>query len=90
MHMPVPLHSLNSKNKESTPEYEAQSSVMQGFDYTESNATICEEMQMYVFAIICEHDCKSRLYSHIMHKKYTRRVGEGLSGERYLLPNLMA
>lgn len=89
MHMPVPLHFLDSKNKESTLEYEAQSSVMQGFDYTESNATICKKMQMYVFAIIYEHNCMSRLYSHIMHKKYTPRVGEGVSGERHLLPNLM-
>lgn len=86
MHMPVPLHSLDSKNKESTLEYEAQNSVMQGFDYTESNATICEKMQMYIFAIICEHDYKSRLYSHIMHKKYTRRVERSSVGKGTYYP----
>lgn len=29
---------------------------------------------MYAFAIICAHDYMSKLYSHIMHKKYIHRV----------------
>lgn len=31
---------------------------------------------MYVFAIICVRNYKSKLYSHIVHKKYIHRLRE--------------